>query len=167
MSRAERIAFRPAARADLGLLAEWLETPHVRRWWGDPAEAIASIDEHLDGYQVEAFMVALDGKDFAFIQSADLGKEEDQALADQPAATFGIDQFIGPVSMTGRGYGPAFMRLFCTRLFDRGARRILVDPHPENAIAIRAYAKAGFAELGEATTNYGRALLMALDRQEK
>ncbi|TBE73818.1 GNAT family N-acetyltransferase, partial [Rhizobium leguminosarum] len=55
---------------------------------------------------------------------------------------------------------------FCDMLFAKGAQRILVDPHPDNAFAIRAYTKAGFQGLGETTTKYGRALLMALDRQE-
>jgi aminoglycoside 6'-N-acetyltransferase len=32
--------------------------------------------------------------------------------------------------------------------------------------AAGAYTKAGFQRLGETTTNYGPALLMALDRQE-
>jgi len=58
------------------------------------------------------------------------------------------------------------MAQFCQSLFNRGKNRVLVDPHPDNAFAIRAYTKAGFQRLGETTTNYGRALLMALDRQE-
>lgn len=166
MSKAEPYGFRPLSRTDLPLLAEWLERSHVRRWWGEPSEAIGSMEEHIDDPSVAPFIVTLDGSDFAFIQVADLSVEDDAALADQPVGTYGIDQFIGPAELTGKGHGPAFIGRFCGGLFAKGARRILVDPHPDNAIAIRAYSKAGFTRLEETTTNYGRALLMALDHQE-
>lgn len=166
MPRADEYHFRPVVREDLPLLAGWLELEHVRRWWGDPAEAAASIEDHIGDPSVAPFIVTLNGADFGYIQAADLAGEDDEALARQPAATVGIDQFIGPRELVGIGHGPAFIGLFCERLFAKGARRILVDPHPDNAVAIKAYAKAGFARLEEATTQYGRALLMALDHPE-
>jgi aminoglycoside 6'-N-acetyltransferase len=158
--------FRPVTMADLPLLAEWLEQRHVRRWWGETADALVSIEEHLRDPAVEPYMVTLDGRDFAFIQVADLDDEDDAALDGQPEGTCGIDQFIGVEALVGKGHGPAFMASFCSMLFVRGKNRVLVDPHPDNIVAIRAYTKAGFQRLGETTTNYGRALLMALDRQE-
>ena len=158
--------FRSVTVADLPLLAKWLGKPHVRRWWSEPEEALASIEEHLRDLAVEPYIVTLDGSDFAFIQVADLDGEDDAALDGQPDGTCGIDQFIGVEALLGKGHGPAFMAQFCQSLFDRGKNRVLVDPHPDNAFAIRAYTKAGFQRLGETTTNYGRALLMALDRQE-
>jgi len=159
-------AFRAVEAADFPLLADWLAQPHVRRWWGNPNDALISIGQHLHDPLVEPYIVTLKGEEFAYIQVADLDGEEDEALSDQPEGTCGIDQFIGVEQLLGRGHGPAFMALFCEGLFEKGKRRVLVDPHPENAFAIRAYAKAGFQRLGETTTNYGRALLMALDRQE-
>jgi aminoglycoside 6'-N-acetyltransferase len=159
-------AFRAVTVADLTLLAAWLERPHVRRWWGDHGEALVSIEKHLRDAAVEPYMVMLDGRDFAYIQVADLDMEDDAALDGQPEGTCGIDQFIGVETLLGKGHGPAFMARFCQELFERGKNRVLVDPHPDNIFAIRAYTKAGFQRLGETNTNYGRALLMALDRQE-
>lgn len=159
-------AFRPVTVADLPLLAEWLDQAHVRRWWGGPAEALVSIEEHLRDPTVEPYIVTLDDRDFAFIQVADLDGEDDAALDGQPQGTCGIDQFIGIETLLGKGHGPAFMADFCRELFEKGKNRVLVDPHPDNIFAIRAYTKAGFQRLGETNTNYGRALLMALDRQE-
>jgi aminoglycoside 6'-N-acetyltransferase len=159
-------AFRAVTVADLPLLAEWLERPHVCRWWGEPGEVLISIEEHLRDAAVEPYMVMLDGRDFAYIQVADLDMEDDAALDGQPEGTCGIDQFIGIETLLGKGHGPAFMERFCQELFEKGKSRVLVDPHPDNIFAIRAYTKAGFQRLGETNTNYGRALLMALDRQE-
>ena len=58
--------------------------------------------------------------------------------------TRGIDQFIGEADMLGRGHGSAFIRAFIDRLLANGAPRIVIDPDPANARAIRAYEKAGF-----------------------
>jgi aminoglycoside 6'-N-acetyltransferase len=51
-------------------------------------------------------------------------------------------------------------------LFEEGAPRVIIDPHPNNGRAIRAYEKAGFRSLGERTSQYGRVLLMAIDSPE-
>jgi hypothetical protein len=40
--------FRPLTCADLTMVARWLETPEVLRWWGDPKEQIVLITEDLD-----------------------------------------------------------------------------------------------------------------------
>jgi len=39
--------FRPATCADLPILREWLATPEVVRWWGEPAEQYALLEEAL------------------------------------------------------------------------------------------------------------------------
>ena len=40
---------------------------------------------------------------------------------------------------------------FARHLFESGARRVVIDPHPNNGRAIRAYQKAGFAKIDERT----------------
>ena len=78
-----------------------------------------------------------------------------------PPGARGIDQSIGDPSALGRGHGSAFVRAHCDRLFAAGAPAIGTDPHPDNARAIRAYQKAGFAITGQPRdTIWGRALLM-------
>jgi aminoglycoside 6'-N-acetyltransferase len=52
---------------------------------------------------------------------------------------------------------------FARELFAEGAARVVLDPHPTNAAAIRAFAKAGFRPLGERTSIYGPAIMMARD----
>ena len=37
--------FRPFTCADLPMVARWLGTPEVMRWWGDPKEQIDLITE--------------------------------------------------------------------------------------------------------------------------
>jgi aminoglycoside 6'-N-acetyltransferase len=48
-------------------------------------------------------------------------------------------------------------------LFEAGAPRVITDPNPRNARAIRAYEKAGFRALDYRRTISGDALLMSND----
>jgi len=75
-------------------------------------------------------------------------------------ATRGIDQFIGEGDMVGRGHGSAFIRAFTDTLLAAGTPRVITDPDPANARAIRAYEKAGFRKQHEVDTPDGRSLLM-------
>jgi aminoglycoside 6'-N-acetyltransferase len=162
-----RYSFRPVGEEDLGMLRQWLEAPHVARWWGDVDDSLGEIRSHMaEGSTVEAFIVALDDAPFAYIQSYDMDREIGHPYAPQPAATFGIDQSIGIESLTGKGHGPAMMRAFCGRLFSAGARRIITDPETTNDNAIRAYEKAGFVKNRIITSEYGTVWLMTLDRME-
>ena len=100
-------------------------------------------------------------------QSYDPHAEPDHPLRDQPIGTLGIDQFIGEPALTGRGHGSAFIRAFVEQSFAAGAPRVVTDPNPRNARAIRAYAKAGFHPIGQRRTLSGEALLMGCDALAK
>jgi aminoglycoside 6'-N-acetyltransferase len=163
-----RYSFRPVAEGDFGLLRQWLEAPHVARWWGDADESLDEIRSHMaEGSTVEAYIVALDGTPFAYIQSYDMDREIDHPYAPQPARTFGIDQSIGVESLTGKGHGPAMMRALCEKLFSEGATRVITDPETTNDNAIRAYEKAGFAKDSVITSEYGTVWLMTLNGTDR
>ena len=111
----------------------------------------------------EPFIVLCDGRPIGYQQCYDPHVEYDHPYADQPSGTRGIDQFIGEPDMVGRGHGSAFIRAFIERLFGAGAVRVVTDPDPRNARAIRAYGKVGFTPLEERATVFGDVLLMACD----
>ncbi|HEY4191420.1 MAG TPA: GNAT family N-acetyltransferase [Mesorhizobium sp.] len=158
--------FRAVTEADLPLLGRWLALPHMAEWWGDPATEIASIRDHIDSDGVEPLIVELDGRPIAYLQSYDPHMEDDHPYADQPFGTLGIDLSIGVPELVGIGHGPAIIRQFTAELFEEGALRVVIDPAPGNARAIRAYEKAGFQPLGERKSQYGHVLLMALDADQ-
>lgn len=148
-------------RADLPLLARWLVEPHVAKWWDDPVKALKSIEEHIDSISVEPFIVELNGKPIGYIQSYDPHLEDGHPYQDQPTGTLGIDQFIGPPDLIGKGHGPRMIEAFVELLFEEGAIRVIIDPDPANAAAIRAYEKAGFERFDTRHSEYGPALMMA------
>jgi aminoglycoside 6'-N-acetyltransferase len=163
MTASAAYTFVPLAHSHLPIIAGWTAQPHVARWYNSPGEALASIREHVDETGIDCFLVELDGRPFGYIQVYDPFAFADHPYRDQPAGTRGIDQFIGVAELIGRGHGPRFVRQFARGLFEQGAPRVVTDPSPANASAIRAYGKAGFHPIGPRRTDWGPVLLMACD----
>ncbi|MCA1399082.1 GNAT family N-acetyltransferase [Bradyrhizobium sp. BRP56] len=154
--------FRPMRPADLPLVKQWLALPHVREWWGDPAEQYALVSGDLDEPAMDQFIVATDASDLGYIQCYEL-TAWNSGFGVQPEGTRGVDLFIGEPDMMAGGHGSALIRAFVDDRLAQGAPRIVTDPDPANARAIRAYEKAGFQKVGMVDTPDGPALLMARD----
>ncbi|MCC8954773.1 acetyltransferase [Bradyrhizobium sp. Pear77] len=155
--------FRPMTTDDLPQIKRWLALPHVREWWGDPAEQYALVRGDLDEPAMDQFIVASEGNDFGYIQCYDL-TAWNSGFGKQPDGTRGIDLFIGAPDMVAGGHGSALIRAFVDDRLAQGAPRIVTDPDPANARAVRAYKKAGFREAGMVDTPDGPALLMIRDK---
>jgi aminoglycoside 6'-N-acetyltransferase len=158
--------FRPMSIADLTLVRRWLGAPEVTQWWGDANEQFELISEDLDHPAMDQFIVAKDDCPFGYLQCYDPTAWPDNGLGPQPPGTRGIDQFIGEPEMIDRGHGSAFIRAFIDRLLAAATRRVVTDPDPANARAIRAYEKAGFHRDRLIDTPDGRAVLMVRDAFE-
>jgi aminoglycoside 6'-N-acetyltransferase len=155
--------FRPMAAADLPLVLHWLKQPHVAQWWGDPRQQFERVSGDLEVEAMDQFTVATGDGPFGYIQCYDPEVWPDNGLGDHPSGTRGIDQFIGEPDMVDRGHGSAFIRAFIERVLVAGAPRVITDPDPANARAIRAYEKAGFYRDRLVETPDGVALLMVRD----
>lgn len=154
-----RYRFRLMTAADIVMVREWRRQDHVIRWWGEPeVEEPADI---LADSLVRAWIVEHDGRPFAYGQDYHPHPWPGHPFAHLPPRSRGIDQYIGEPGMLGQGHGSAFVRQHCEQAFAEGAPAIGTDPHPDNARAIRAYEKAGFAIASAPTeTLWGRAILM-------
>jgi aminoglycoside 6'-N-acetyltransferase len=154
--------FRPMTADDLPTIKRWLETPHVSEWWHNAAEQFELVSGDLDHPDMAQFIVAAAARPFAYLQCYRLSAWN-AGLGPQPASTRGLDQFIGESDMLDRGHGSAFIRVFAERLLANGTPRVVIDPDPTNARAIRAYEKAGFQRDRIVHTPDGPALLMWRD----
>ena len=154
--------FRAMTAADLPLVQRWLQQPHVMEWWGDTHEQFELVSGDLKVETMDQFIVAFRGRPFAYIQCYDLS-DWDSGFGMHPAGTRGIDQFIGEPDMIDRGHGSTFIRAFADDKLKAGAPRMVTDPDPANARAIRAYEKAGFEKIHLVDTPDGIALLMVRD----
>ena len=62
-------SFRAARSDDLPLLRAWLRTPEVARWWGDPDEQAAMLEEDLtEPGRIEAGVLAMAGDVWAWCE---------------------------------------------------------------------------------------------------
>jgi len=156
-------AFRPMSEADLPMIKRWLGTPHVSQWWHDPAEQFELVRGDLGHPDMAQFIVAADGREFAYLQCYNLSAWT-TGFGPQPRGTRGLDQFIGEADMLGRGHGATFVGVFASQLLAGGTPRVVTDPDPANARAIRAYEKAGFRPDRIVDTPDGAALLMIRDQ---
>jgi aminoglycoside 6'-N-acetyltransferase len=157
---ASQYQFRPMSADDLPLVKDWLARPHVVEWWGDTFEQFELVSADLEVEAMDQFIVAAGDRPFGYLQCYDPQVWPDNGLGDHPRGTRGIDQFIGEPDMVDRGHGSAFIRSFIDNLIAAGAPRVITDPDPKNARAIRAYEKAGFAKDKLVDTPDGIALLM-------
>jgi aminoglycoside 6'-N-acetyltransferase len=148
--------------ADLLLIRRWLETPHVAAWWHDPAEQFELVSGDLGHPDMAQFIVATEAKPFAYLQCYNIGAWH-TGFGPQPQGTRGLDQFIGEADMLDCGHGSALVRAFAESLLAKGTPRVVIDPDPDNARAIRAYEKAGFSKDRLVDTPDGVALLMFRD----
>ena len=154
--------FRPMSAKDLPTIKRWLGTPHVSQWWHDPSEQFELVSGDLDHPDMAQFVVAADEREFAYLQCYSLSAWN-TGFGPQPEGTRGLDQFIGEADMLDRGHGSAFIRAFADGLLAAGTPRVVIDPDPANARAIRAYEKAGFRRGRIVDTPDGPALLMVRD----
>jgi aminoglycoside 6'-N-acetyltransferase len=152
--------FRAMSAADLPLIRQWLEMPQVTQWWGNAAKQFELISADLEHSAIDQFIIEVNNRPFAYLQCYDPAAWPANGFGAQPQGTRGIDQFIGEADMIGRGHGSAFVGAFVDSQLTAGTTRMITDPDPANARAIRAYEKAGFRKDRIVDTPNGPALLM-------
>jgi RimJ/RimL family protein N-acetyltransferase len=171
------IDFRRLQSADLPLMHRWLTGPAVSRWYGEgtdqPFAAVeAKYTPRIEGRSpVSPWLINYNGVPIGYIQTYPVAAyAEYAAFTGDNAGAAAIDIFIGEDAYRGRGYGAASLRAFLRAVVfaDPQTTHCFIDPHPENAVAIRAYARAGFRALGrvDSTPAGEPCLLMRVDRDE-
>lgn len=133
---------------DLPMLAAWLRTPEVVRWWGEPGAQFELIAGDIDDLRMRQWIVEYAGAPFAYVQAYPLRAWPQPHLDGMPGDTEMIDAFIGVPELLGRGHGSALLKAFAERLMAEGTPFVAIDPAADNLRARRAYARAGF--VGEA-----------------
>ena len=145
---------------DIGMVAQWLETPDVLRWLGDSNEQLALIAEDLNEPLMDQWVTERHGKPFAYLQAYPARAWPQAHLTHLPASGKVMDVFIGDPMMIGRGHGRAFMRYFAEMLIADGATLVAADPLVENHRARRALLRAGFVEDNIVSTADGLVAVM-------
>jgi aminoglycoside 6'-N-acetyltransferase len=150
----------------------------VKRWWDDgvktpyPDAVIQDYREAIQGKDpTHHFLAQIDQRRAGMLQHYRIGDDPEYAAAlALGEEAIGVDLFIGEADLVGRGHGPVMLRQFLREVafpFHR-IDACVIGPSVRNAAAIRAYEKAGFRRLREATVpgEPDAELLMRLTRAE-
>ncbi len=138
--------------ADYALMARWLTDERVLEFYHGrdnpyPYErVVAKYGPRARGEDPEGVVACLivhRGREIGYMQHYP-ARAEAYDLEDAEG-THAIDMFIGEPERWDSGLGSRALSALAGYLFERlGARRVIIDPHLDNARAIRAYEKAGF-----------------------
>lgn len=142
------------------MFRQWLRTPEVIRWWGEPDEQYALLEGDLREPLMVMRVASFRGTPFAYAQDYEAHSWPQAHLAHLPSGTRVVDTFIGVPEMLGVGHGAGLLRTLALLLRADGAPLIAIDPDETNLRARRAYARAGFVEQGIVQTPTGPAALM-------
>lgn len=159
-----KFKFVPLKESDIPLLHEWLNRKHVADRWDGP-QSIEEVGGRygllINSTTVFPHLVYFNDTPFGYIQSYNAFNSSGGWWTDQPEGTWGVDQFIADEKFLGLGLGSEFVKAFTDELLKRAeVKKIITDPAPENAFAIRAYEKAGFIQKQIVQTPDGPAMLM-------
>ena len=148
-----QVGFRRMTLDDLPLMHRWLQMPHVLKWWwGGVAPTYEVIAEkygtRIRGEELtDPYVMSLGDQPIGYIQTYRISDYPEYAAAvgaDEEAA--GVDLFIGEETYLHKGLGSHILRRFLRAIvFAAGdIASCIIGPSETNAIAIRAYEKAGF-----------------------
>jgi aminoglycoside 6'-N-acetyltransferase len=172
--RESAFAFRPITRADFPMMLRWLHNPTVTAWWTDPPTAIDDLEgkyiPRLDGSdQVYGFIAEYHGRAMGYLQWYRLRTEpEHPAVGLAPPDSAAIDLFIGEDNYLHRGYGSVMIRAFLREVVfaEPDIGHCAIDPCSGNTVAIAAYRKVGFRDIGLAPNPHENceSLIMVIDK---
>jgi len=150
------LTFRPLTRDDLPRLHEWLNRPHVARWWHERRtldELVASYGPSIDGIDPsDHYIVVAGGREVGFMETyLIVDHPEWEAVVHAGPGLAGADLFIADPALTGKGLGTAMLRKFLEEIvFAReSTTACLSDVDVDNTASLRVFEKAGFTRVGE------------------
>jgi aminoglycoside 6'-N-acetyltransferase len=131
--RGQLTVLRPAVPDDVDRLVGWHADEEVARYWDWETFTREQMQARLARAEVAAYIVEEDGDPVGYLQVHETG----------------LDMFLVPRAR-GRGLGPDAGRAMARHLLDEtGWTRVTVDPYRWNESAVRAWGRAGFAEVSE------------------
>ena len=136
------IEFKSISIEYIDTLHDWLQLPHVRKYWDDGDRTIESVQSHyLSQNHTLRYLIFLDDIPIGYIQNWSVYGDS-EFIEYKFGDTFGVDFFIGNVDYLGKGYALKILSKFI-RGYLVDADRVLVDPDPGNFKSQHVYKKYG------------------------
>lgn len=142
----QELQLRQLCDEDVAMLTQWLYAPHVAAWFHAPQDWLDEVKKRNAEFAfIHHFIAEAAGKPVGFCQYYEyrLGGEDWHGDTDLEG-TYSMDYLIGDPSNLGKGYGGDIVRALIERIRAEGAKRIIVDPAPENQASCRTLLSCGF-----------------------
>jgi len=131
---------------DIVLMKGWLQEPYVAKWFTHPNAWIEEITLRHTKYSfIKHFIAEVEGQPIGFCQYYDYSKGGEDWNGSIPAeGSYSIDYLIGNPEFLGRGYGRTMVELLIEKIMsDTDAKRIIVQPEPENTVSRKTLLSVG------------------------
>ncbi len=128
-------------------MQHWLTLPHVAKWYTEPEDWLYELEHRNDEFHwLHHFIVECGEHPIGFCQFYEYRLSGETWHGDLPLeGAYSIDYLIGESEYLGKGLGRQIvLELTCRIRVQENARRILVQPAPENAASCRTLLSAGF-----------------------
>lgn len=149
---ADSFDFRPLEQNDMERLHRWFHAPHAKQWFGGGRSLESVHDEYSEYLEpdqpIRVYIVEYAGRPIGMLNWERMGDspEFQQCYKVEDPNSVNCDMILGESDIAHRGFGSTILRQFLRRIVfvDPRLTSCIIDPVPENAIAIRMYEKAGF-----------------------
>lgn len=162
-------ALRAARRQDAGMVAEWMNRPHLAAAWEydwPAARWERHLGAQLDGTYSLPLLGSVAGQEFAYLELYWGAKDLISHYYDADPYDLGLHAAIADPALVNRGLGPMLLPHIVGSVFamEPRCRRVMFDPDHRNTTARRLCEYAGCVFLGEHDTRNRRMSLYAWER---
>lgn len=157
----DNITFKPLTEADLPLLYQWFQVPHVKEGYArGEAYTLEMIgDKYLPRIHdatIPSYIICYQEREVGYIQLYKLTDHLPEGVKNysheifnqyEAAELVGLDLFLADADLLGTGVSSKILREFIDTRIDKKYRAVVVDPAINNARAIEFFEKNGFKKL--------------------
>lgn len=153
-----KFTFKPLSFADVSLMYQWFNLPHVQRFYSlrewTEKEVLEKLKLYITGEKpVSGFIVLMDENPIGYVQQYKISEQYEvsdyswfdqglsQAIVNNAA---GMDLFIGDEKFIGKGIGNEIIKAFIKSKVWSQFQYCVVDPDIRNISAIKCYEKLNF-----------------------
>ena len=156
-----KIEFKALTPREKDIIFEWLDKPHVMKFWDNSQAYRDDIINFIEGRETKSlyfggvfsyWVAFINDEPYGFLMTSELNKKshlpnEYYPYLSKTGKTISIDIMIGNEKFLNQGLATPTLEAFCNFIpveVDIKIDTFLIDPDEQNERAIRVYEKAGF-----------------------
>ncbi|WP_315107933.1 GNAT family N-acetyltransferase [Clostridium intestinale] len=143
----KKIVLRELKDDDVSLFKKWLYVPHVSKWYSDPSDWVDEVTKRNSDYNwINHFIVEVDKRPIGFCQYYEYYNSGEVWHGEiEITGTYSIDYMIGETDYLKKGFGKEIIKQLMEKIkAQKNAKRIIVQPEPENKASCNTLLSCGF-----------------------